>query len=303
MVAPSPLTVALAQYPLTPHETWEAFEVYQTGWIEEAAGRGTELLVFPEYAGLAVLSINAALDTQETLGEQLARAQQWVSRYVGLHQRLAVCRGIWVLVGSIPVAADRDQTTFYNRAWLCSPDGTVFQVDKQILTRFERETGVIVPASAPPEVIPTPWGGLGVLICYDSEFPQLARHLVAPPEGATLLAVPSCTDTLAGYHRVRVGCMARALEGQCVVLHSPLLGEMVPACELVDTAMGAAAAYAPMDTLMTDTGVLIQGEWNVPGWVILTLDISLVQNVRHHGQTLNYQDWSVASSRLGEFQR
>ena len=51
-----------------------------------------------------------------------------------------------------------------------------------------------------------------MLICYDSEFPELARHLA--DQGAMILFVPFCTDTSNGYYRVRHCAQARAIELQ-----------------------------------------------------------------------------------------
>ena len=69
----------------------------------------------------------------------------------------------------------------------------------------------------------TPLGKLGILICYDNEFPMLA-HMALPNKGVELILAPSCTDTLAGAYRVRIGAQARALENQIAVLASPTVG-------------------------------------------------------------------------------
>ncbi|MCE8472812.1 amidohydrolase, partial [Rhodovulum sulfidophilum] len=121
-----------------------------------------------------------------------------------------------------------------------------------------------VHPGGPLALFDTALGRIGVLICYDCEFPLLARALVEA--GAEILLVPSCTDTLAGYWRVRIGAMARALEGQCVVVQSPTLGE-APWCPAVDVNIGAAAIYGPPDTGFPSTGILAEGALNAPGWV------------------------------------
>jgi predicted amidohydrolase len=126
----------------------------------------------------------------------------------------------------------------------------------------------VVPGG-PLRVFDTALGRIGVLICYDAEFPLLGRALIEA--GVEILLVPSCTEALSGYSRVRIGAMARALEGQCVVVHSPTVGPAAwsPA---VDMNTGAAAVYGPPDLGFPETGVLAQGELNAPGWVTAEID-------------------------------
>jgi predicted amidohydrolase len=144
------------------------------------------------------------------------------------------------------------------------------------MTRFEREHWNVVPGG-PLRVFDTRLGRIGVLICYDAEFPLLGRALIEA--GVEILLVPSCTEALSGYSRVRVGAMARALEGQCVVVHSPTVGpaSWSPA---VDMNTGAAAIYGPPDLGFPETGVLAQGDLNAPGWVTAEVDRGSVARVR-----------------------
>ena len=111
------------------------------------------------------------------------------------------------------------------------------------MTRFEREEWGI-SAGQHVKVFETLLGRLAVLICYDAEFPLLARSGVEA--GAQVILAPSCTDSLQGYWRVRIGAQARALEGQCYVVQSPTVGEAAwsPA---VDVNYGAAGIYGPPD--------------------------------------------------------
>src|SRR5262249_60659384 len=100
---------------------------------------------------------------------------------------------------------------FCNRARLHTPERASGVIEKLQMTRFENEDWGI-HAGRSQAVFETALGVLGIAICYDSEFPVLVHRQVAL--GAELILVPSCTDTLAGYHRVAVSCRARALENQ-----------------------------------------------------------------------------------------
>jgi predicted amidohydrolase len=119
---------------------------------------------------------------------------------------------------------------------------------------------------------------------------MLARKQIEA--GANLILVPSCTDTLAGYHRVKIGCQARALENQCYVVQSPTVGE-APWSEAVDVNIGAAAVYTPVDRGFPDNGILAIGELNKAQWVMAEISLSACEAVRQQGQVFNYRDWPL----------
>lgn len=223
--------------------------------------------------------------TQRDLCGQLLAMQDLRTRYVELHRQFATNYGVHLLAGSFPWQLDDGR--FVNRAWLfASAGGSGFQ-DKQIMTRFEREHWGIA-AGEPLKVFRTALGVIGIAICYDSEFPLLVRAQVEA--GAELLLVPSCTDALAGYHRVKVAAQARALESQCPVLMSPLVGE-VPWSPAIDVNVGAAGAYGPPDRGFPDDGVLAQGVLGAVGWVYAEIDPAAMREVRRNGQVLNLNHW------------
>src|SRR5690606_19816354 len=97
---------------------------------------------------------------------------------------------------------------YRNRAWLIGPAGTAGYQDKIILTPWEKAVWGIRSGDR-PRLFETELGRIGICICYDVEFPRIARAMAEA--GVDVILAPSCTDTLAGYHRVRVGAQARAL--------------------------------------------------------------------------------------------
>lgn len=275
---------AAAQYPVRRPASWADFEAHLTRWVEEAAGRDAKLLVFPEYASMV---LGALLDESlhADLAGQLVALQDLRGAYVDLHLRLASRHGVHILAGSFPWRVEDGR--YVNRAWFCGPSGTAAFQDKQVMTRFEREHWGI-STGEPLRVFDTALGCIGVSICYDSEFPQLVRAQVEA--GAELLLVPSCTDAAAGYHRVLVASRARALESQCPVLLSPLVGEAAwsPA---IDVNVGAAGVYGPPDRGFPDDGVLAQGLLNEPGWIYVRIDPAATREVRRDGKVLNLRHW------------
>jgi predicted amidohydrolase len=108
--------------------------------------------------------------------------------------------------------------------------------------------------------------------------------------GAQIILAPSCTDTVAGYNRVRIGCRARALENQCYVVMSPVVG-VIDWSPALDISIGAAGIYSPVDVGFPGDGVLAMGELNAPQWVIAELDLQKIVQVRQQGEVLNHRDW------------
>jgi predicted amidohydrolase len=107
-----------------------------------------------------------------------------------------------------------------------------------------------------------------------------------------VLLAPSCTDTLAGYHRVRIAAQARALENQCYVAQACTVGE-APWSPAVDVNVGRAAVFGPVDRGFPDDGVLAMAEAQLPGWVVTELSMDALQVVRDNGQVFNHRDWST----------
>jgi predicted amidohydrolase len=278
------MTLAVAQYPIDFLDGWEAYCTKIDRMIADACARGADFLLFPEYFSMELASLFGP-EVYRSLSGQLEALQGLHDPFIELYTRQAQQRGLHILAGTFPVR-QRDGS-YRNRAWLFRPDGSRDYQDKLQMTRFESEQWLIT-AGDEIRVLETAFGRVGVSICYDSEFPLIARRQVE--QGADLILVPSCTDTQAGYHRVRIGCQARALENQCFVAQSPTIGE-APWSEAVDINSGQAAIYTPVDYGYPDDGVLVQGRSGDAGWVVAALDLDALAAVRRGGQVFNHRDW------------
>jgi predicted amidohydrolase len=276
-------TIATAQYPIDRFDGLEAYVAKLTDWVATAAKGGAKLAVFPEYGGMELASLDP--DSMGDLFSSMAFVAGLRDGVDGLHQKLAMEHDIHILAASLPSL--QSDGSFVNSARLFSPSGKMGVQEKLVMTWFEREEWGVA-AGWPLRLFDTALGKIGVLVCYDCEFPLLARALVEA--GADVILVPSCTDTLAGYHRVRIGAQARALEGQCYTVQSATVGEALwsPA---VDVNHGAAAIYSPPDQGFPDSGVIVQGELDQPQWVFGEVDLDLVAAVRVNGAVLNRKHW------------
>lgn len=281
--------LAACQYAIELIETSEDYAKHLVAIVAEAKAKGAELLLLPEYSAMA-LTGQLPPDVRSDLHGSIEAMQSLIPSWVELCEELAREHQILFQPGSAPVK-DADGK-FRNRAWLFGPGGLIGYQDKQIMTRFEREQWFIDAGMDGLKAFDTSIGKLGILICYDNEFPMLGRRLAEM--GVELVLAPSCTDTLAGSYRVRIGAQARALENQFAVLSSPTAGH-APWSPAVDENRGRAALYVPSDYGMPANGIVAESDSDaVTESTLLIVDIDLadVARLRTQGQVATRRDWS-----------
>lgn len=283
------MKIATAAYPLDWFDTWADYEAKLRGWVSEAAGQGANLLVFPEYGAMELASL-AGAEVAADLKGSISAVSERVAQSNAVLAGLAREFGVYILGGSAPVA---EGGKVVNRAPFFGPDGGMDHQDKQIMTRFERDEWGVSGGGA-LKVFETALGKIGVLICYDSEFPLLGRTLVEA--GVEVILVPSCTEALEGYWRVRIGAMARALEGQCVCAMASLVGKR-PEIFAVEETTGMGGVFGPPDMGFPATGVIGEGQLGVAGWTYAEIDTEVVRAVRADGHVLNMTHWQEQSPR------
>ncbi len=282
---PSIIKVAAAQYPIDQIASFLYYEDKITKWVGEAAAAEAKLLVFPEYSGWELVSL---FPEEKDLASQMENLQTFLQKYIRLFSSVSQQFGLHILAGTFPVKVESG--TYRNRAYFFGPNGSMVYQDKLIMTRFEKEKLGFIQGDHQIKIIRTEFGSIGINICYDVEFPFIARKQALA--GAEILLVPSCTDSLAGYSRVRVGCRARALENQFFVVQSTTVGT-APWTEALDENVGSASIFFTPENSVIQNGVLAGGNLNEPGWVYADVDLSLIRQVRSQGQTLNHLDWEL----------
>jgi predicted amidohydrolase len=284
------MKIATAAYPLDPLGNWAEYAAKLSDWVARAAAEGADLAVFPEY-GAMELAMLAGAEAAGDLERSLHAVDAVMADAGDLHADLAACHGLHILGASAPVFDPAIGERPVNRATLYTPTGARGHQDKQIMTRFEREEWGVVPGG-PLRLFDTALGRIGILICYDCEFPLLGRALAE----ADLILAPSCTEALAGYSRVRIGAMARALEAQCITVMASTVGDAAwsPA---VDANTGMGGIFGPPDTGFPPTGVIAEGTLNAPGWTVAEVDLGAVAHVRADGVVLGRRHWDDQAGR------
>jgi predicted amidohydrolase len=283
------MKIATAAYQMDWLDSWAQYEDKLASWVGEAAEDGADLLVFPEYGAMELATLDGK-DAARDLERSLHAVSDRMEDAAALHLKLAAEYGVHILGASAPVNAGFDRPV--NRAELYTPTGQRDHQDKQIMTMFERDPWNVM-GGGPLKLFDTALGKIGVLICYDSEFPLLGRALAE----ADIILVPSCTEALAGYWRVRIGAMARALENQCVTAQASLVGQ-ADWSESVDVTIGMGGIFGPPDTGFPSTGVLAEGTLGEPGWTFADVDLETISDVRRAGVVRNRSHWEEQEPRV-----
>ena len=317
------LRVAAAQYPIERLASFAALEDKIARWVADAAQERADIVVFPEYGAMEIAGTHGD-EVAGDLGASLAAVADGLARIDGHHAALARMHRIHILAASgparLPLAPSvahpqparsslapsvahpqparsslapsvahpqpaRDR--YVNAARLFTPSGAMGVQHKLIMTPFEHRWGI--SAGDTLNVFETELGTMGILVCYDSEFPLLAR--AQAQAGARLILVPSCTERISGFNRVRTGARARALENGIATVQSPTIGEALwsPA---VDRNAGAAGIYVPAEHGVSETGVIAQGVIDTPSLVVGDIDFRALARLKDTGEMRNVEDWS-----------
>lgn len=231
--------------------------------VREAAAAGARLVSLPEYCtGLDVIDGRLVFPA-------FAEAEHpALPAFRALAQEL----GLWINLGSLPIREPGGKC--WNRGYLLSPDGVIAaRYDKLHLYDVTLPDGELyresetIRGGEEAVVAATPWGPLGLSICYDLRFPQLYRCLAQA--GAQMLAVPAAFTARTGAAHWHVLNRARAIENSAFVL-APCAWGLVPGG---GAAYGHSLIVGPWGEVVADAG---EGE----GVISAVIDLDAVAEAR-----------------------
>lgn len=276
------IRVASLQYFIRPVRTFGEFREQVAGLVETAADYKCQLLVFPEYFTVQLLTLG---DVKRPIDAQVRTLATQLPEFVETMSELAKHHGLHIVAGTIPALSGTGDQVL-NNSYFFSPQGTFGFQSKLHTTRFESEEWRVSPGNT-LKVFECAFGRVAIAICYDVEFPEIAR--AAARAGAQILVVPSCTDDRQGYLRVRYCAQARAIENQMYVIQSSTVGSlpMVPAVSLN---YGQAAILTPSDFAFSRDGILAEGIPNQETMVIGELNLVTIVDSRSTGTVLPLLD-------------
>ncbi|OYY68647.1 MAG: carbon-nitrogen hydrolase [Sphingomonas sp. 28-63-12] len=250
-------------------------------FVDVASDYRANFVVFPELFTLSLLSFETK---KLTPMEAIDRLTEHRAPLVAELSRMALRYNINIIGGSHPTRTEDGD--IQNVAYVCLRDGSVHSQEKIHPTPNEAYWWKIKGGDS-VDVIQTDVGPIGVLICYDSEFPELARKLV--DEGARILFVPYCTDTRQGYMRVRYCAQARAIENQCFVVMAGNVGNL-PGVDNMDIQYAQSCILTPCDFPFARDGIAAEASENIETLTIADVNLADLTWARAEGTVRNLAD-------------
>jgi len=270
--------LGVVQWQMRPFNSVEDFLQQTEFFVDAVAGYQADILLFPELFNAPLLS----RFNQENPAEAMRSLAGDSDGLRGELARMAVKYNINIITGSLP---EYDGESLYNVSYLCRRDGTFDRQYKLHITPDEQQYWGLKGGDS-LRVFDTDVGKVGILICYDVEFPELARHLAA--QGMQILLVPYWTDTRNGYLRIRRCSQARAIENECYVAISGSVGNL-PRVENMDIQYSQAAVFTPSDFAFPHDAVAAEATPNTEMTLIADVDLDLLKELREQGTVRNLQ--------------
>ena len=247
-------------------------------FVDTVASYNADFVMFPEFfnAPLMALVDNAdAADAVRSLAE-------YTDQVLDKMRELAIAYNINIVAGSMPVY---DHHKLYNVSYLLHRDGNIDSQYKLHITPDEQSYWGLQGGDK-IQVFDTDAGRIGILVCYDVEFPELSRILA--DQKMDILFVPYWTDTKNAYLRVRRCAQARAIENECYVVISGSVGNL-PRVENMDIQYSQSAVFSPSDFSFPHDAVVAEATPNTETTLISDLDLDLLKKLRTQGSVRNLQ--------------
>ncbi len=270
--------ISVVQWQMRPFTHLDEFLQQAEFFIDAVAGYNSDLVLFPELLNAPLLkNFN-----QENPAEAMRSLSEYTDDIRTAFVNMAITYNVNIVAGSIPELRD---DSLYNVSFLCRRDGTWDAQYKIHITPDESQYWGLRGGDE-IRVFDTDIGKIGILICYDVEFPELARYLV--DRGMTLLLVPYWTDTKNGYLRVRRCAQARAIENECYVAISGSVGNL-PKVENMDIQYSQSAIFTPSDFAFPHDAIAAEATPNTEMTLMVDLDLDLLKELRQQGSVRNLE--------------
>lgn len=248
-------------------------------FVDAVASYKGDFVLFPEYFNAPLMADYNHLGYADAIRKLAEYTEEIRDRFMNL----AVTYNINIVTGSFPLMKDEK---LYNTGFLCRRNGTFETYQKVHITPDEIKTWGLSGGNQ-VEVFETDCGPVGVLICYDVEFPELSRILAQ--QGMSILFVPFLTDTQNGYSRVRYCARARAIENECYVAIAGSVGNL-PKVENMDIQFAQSVVFTPCDFSFPTTGIKAEATPNTEMILVADVDLDLLKELHNFGGVQNLKD-------------
>ncbi|API85953.1 bifunctional GNAT family N-acetyltransferase/carbon-nitrogen hydrolase family protein [Francisella uliginis] len=271
--------LGLIQWQMRPYKGLDELMQHAEYFVNAVSNYRSDFALFPEFFNAPLMAENNHLSEPEAIRE-LAKHTQFIT---DKFSEFAVTYNINIITGSMP---EMKGERLYNVGYLCRRDGTIEKYEKLHVTPDEAMVWGLQGGSK-LEVFDTDCGKIGILICYDSEFPELSRILAE--DGMDILFVPFLTDTQNGFSRVRNCAQARAIENECYVAIAGSVGNL-PNVHNMDIQYAQSMVFTPCDFAFPATGIKAETTPNTEMILIVDVDINLLRELNQFGSVKNLRD-------------
>lgn len=275
----SVIRLGLIQWQMRPLKNLEDFYKQVEFFVDAVAGYQSDFCLFPELFNTPLLAPFNHMNERESM-EKLSELTEEIKEKIS---EFAVSYNVNIISGSMPILEDGK---LYNVSYLLHRDGKIDEYRKVHITPNERKYYGMTGGNE-IKVFDTDCGKIGVIICYDVEFPELPRLLA--DQGMKILFVPYLTDTQNAYTRVRHCAAARAIENECYVAIAGCVGNL-PGVNNMDIQFGQAAVFTPSDFAFPSNAIKGEATPNTEMTLIVDVDLNLLKELHHNGAVRTLSD-------------
>jgi predicted amidohydrolase/ribosomal protein S18 acetylase RimI-like enzyme len=245
-------------------------------FVDSVSSYKADFVVFPELFNVPLMAEFNEVDTAKAIRHLANYTDEIREKFV----EYALGYNINIIGGSMPLY---QHEKLFNVAFLCRRDGTWdFQYKIHLtpaeITDWGMQGGNLI------KVFDTDVARIGILVCYDVEFPELSR--IMADKGMQILFVPFSTDTKNGYQRVRTCAKARAIENECYVAIAGCVGNL-PKVKNMDIQYAQSAVFSPSDFAFPNNAILAESAANTEMTIIADVDLELLKELHTIGSVRN----------------
>ncbi|MEX0684784.1 MAG: carbon-nitrogen hydrolase family protein [Balneolales bacterium] len=274
-----PVRICCIQYQMRKINSFDEFATQVEYFVDVASEYKSDFALFPELLTTQLLSF----EVEKRPGQAARELAKYTDQYVEFFTDMAISYNVNIIAGS---HFTLEEDNVFNVSYLFRRDGSVDKQYKIHVTPSEALWWGVQPGSI-PKIFDTDRGKIAINICYDVEFPELARYAV--DHGAQILFVPYCTDERHGFTRVRICAQARAIENQLYVAMAGTTGN-IPSVENMAIQYAQSAIFTPSDFNFARDGVAAVSEENAEMVVIADVDLEVLRRGRQSGTVTPLKD-------------
>jgi predicted amidohydrolase len=273
--------VGLVQWQMRTYKTLDDLFEQVEFFVDAVSDYKSDFVLFPEYFNAPLMAKFNDEGESEAIRGLAAYTNEIRERFV----KLAISYNINIITGSMPLIKEEDGR-LYNVGFLCRRDGTYEMYEKIHVTPDEIKSWGLSGGKS-LQTFDTDCAKIGVLICYDVEFPELSR--IMADQGMQILFVPFLTDTQNAHSRVKVCAHARAIENECFVVIAGSVGNL-PKVHNMDIQYARSGVFTPCDFAFPTDGRRAEATPNTEMILISDINLNLLNELHTYGSVRNLKD-------------